>query len=105
MADYIDSPYIILEHHYRRWDPHLCQWGRFDKIPDACVYGPHNDLLSQMYKHFHDSLIRYLLDLHLYDVVMYFCDPYFVLMMFGRVQYKQWDPGIAWFQFWGKQEI
>ena len=25
--------------------------------------------------------------------------------MFGRVQYKQWDPGIAWFQFWGQQAI
>ena len=24
-------------------------------------------------------------------------------MIFLRVQYKQWDPGIAWFQFWGKQ--
>ena len=26
-------------------------------------------------------------------------------MRFGRVQYKQWDLGIAWFQFWGKQTI
>ena len=26
-------------------------------------------------------------------------------MVFGRTQYKQWDPGIAWFQFWGKQAI
>ena len=26
-------------------------------------------------------------------------------MMFGRVQYKQWDPGIAWFQLWGKQAV
>ena len=25
--------------------------------------------------------------------------------MFGGVQYKQWDLGIAWFQFWGKQAI
>ena len=25
--------------------------------------------------------------------------------MFGRVQYKQWDLGIAWFQFCGKQVV
>ena len=66
-------------------------------ILDGCVYVPHGDLLTRMYKHFHDSLTRYLLDVHLYDVVMYFHDQYFVLMMFGRVKYQQWDPGIAWF--------
>ena len=22
--------------------------------------------------------------------------------MFGRVKYKQWDPGFAWFEFWRK---
>ena len=84
------------------WDPHLCHWGGFDKIPDACVYGPHNDILSQMYKHFHDYLMRYLLDVHLYDVFMYFNDIFYVFMMFGREQYKQWDTGNVWFQFWGK---
>ena len=26
-------------------------------------------------------------------------------MMFGRVQYKQCDPGLSWFQFWGKQTV
>ena len=36
---------------------------------------------------------------------MYFNDPSFVLMMFERVQYKQWDPGIAWLQFLGQQEV
>ena len=25
--------------------------------------------------------------------------------MFGRVQYKQWDLGIALFQFWGQQAV
>ena len=25
--------------------------------------------------------------------------------MFGRVQYKQWDSGIAWFQFCWKQAV
>ena len=100
MADYIDAPYILLEKHYRTWDPHLSHWGRFDTTPYACVYGPHNDLLSHMYKHFNDSLIMHLLDVHLYDVVMYFHDLYFVLMMFGRVcsedfsslQEQEWLP-------------
>ena len=36
---------------------------------------------------------------------MYFDDIYFVLMMFEMMQYKQWDPDIAWFQFWGQQEV
>ena len=57
-------------------------------------------------KKFHDSLMRYLLDVHLYDVVMYFHDLYFVLMMFGRVQYKKWDPGISWFHLtWSSSSI
>ena len=105
MVDYIDVHYIFLEQHYRTWDPHLFHWGISDIIAYACVYGPHGDLLTSMYKHFHDSFMRYLLDVHLYDVVMYFNDLYFVLMMFIRVQYKQWDPGIAWFQFWKQQAV
>ena len=68
--------------------------------------GPHDDLLTWMYKHFHDSLMRNLLDVLFYDVVMYFHDLYFVLMMFGRVQYQQWDPGIAWFHLtWSSSSI
>ena len=70
MNNYLDAPYILLEQHYRTWDPHLCQWGKFDKIPNACVYVPHNDLLSQMYKHFHDFLVRHLLDVNSYYVVI-----------------------------------
>ena len=93
----IDAHYIFLEKHYWTWDPHLCHWIRFQWSFYACVYGPHGDLLTWMYKHFHDSLMRYLLDVHLYDAFMYFRDLYFVIMMFGRVQYQQWDPGIAWF--------
>ena len=59
-----------------------------------------------MYKHFHDSMMRHLLDVHLYDVVMYFHDLYFVLMMFGRVQYQQWDPGISLFHLtWSSSSI
>ena len=69
------------------------------------MYGPHDDLLTWMYNHFNDSLMRYLCDVHLYDVFIYFHNLYFVLMMFGRVQYKQCDPGIAWFQFWGQQVV
>ena len=62
----------------------------------VCI-GPHDDILTWVYKNFHDYLMRYILDVHFYDVVMCFHDIYFVLMMFGRVQYQQWDPGIAWF--------
>ena len=68
MDDYIDAHYIFLEHHYGTWDPNLCHWGRFDIILDACVYGKHGDLLTWMYNHIHDSLTRYLLNAHLYDV-------------------------------------
>ena len=89
MADYyLDSYYIILEKHYRSWDPHLFHWRRYDIILDACLYGPHGYLLTRMYNHFHDFLMRYLIDPHLYDVVMYFYDLYFVPMMFGRVKYQ-----------------
>ena len=101
MADYLDACYILLEKNYRTWYPHLCNCRIFDIILYAYVYGEHDDLLTWMYNHFHDSLMRYLRDVHLYDVVMYFDDLYFSLMMFGRMQYKQWDPGIDWFQFWG----
>ena len=106
MDDYIDAHYIFLEQHYGTWDPHLCHYDISDIIFDACVYGPHGDLLTWMYKHFHDSLMRYLLDVHLYDVFMYFHDLYFVLMMFGRVKYQQWDHGIAWFHLtWSSSSI
>ena len=94
-----------MEKDYGTLDPHLFHWGRSNIILDACVYGPHDDLLTWMYKHFHDPLMQYLLDEQFYDVVMYFNYLYFVLVMFGRVQYKQWDPGVSWFQFWGKQVV
>ena len=85
------------------------------------------------YKHFHDLLMRHLIDVHFYYDVMYFDDIYYVLMMFGimhtrkwdpiilfpngmgwralliGVQYKQWDPGIVFspidFKFFGKQAV
>ena len=66
MADYyFDASYILLEKHYRTWDPRLCHWRRFDIILNACVYGPHDNLLTWMYKHFHDPLMRYLVDVQL----------------------------------------
>ena len=78
--------------------------------------------------------MRHLLDVYFYYVVMHFNDIYYVLMMFGRihtrkwdpviifpngmgwrallivgVQYKQWDPGIVFspidFIFLGKQAV
>ena len=70
MDDYLDAHYYFLEQHYGTWDPDLCQWGRYDIILYAYVYGIHDDLLTWMYKHFHDSLMRYLIDVHLYDVVI-----------------------------------
>ena len=46
MADYFDAYYIILEYYYRTWDPCLCHLRRYDIILDACVCGPHDDLLT-----------------------------------------------------------
>ena len=70
------------------------------------MYVPHGDLLTWMYNHFHDYFMRYHLDVHLYDVLMYFHDLYFLLMMFERVQYQQWDLGIALFRLaWGSSPI
>ena len=89
MTDYyFYASYIILEKHYRTWDPHLCHWGKFHIIPYACVYGPHDYLLTWMYKHFHYYLMRLLLDVHLYDVLMLSHDLYFVLEIFmkGAIQ-------------------
>ena len=86
MADYyFYASYNLLEQHYSTWDPHLCHWSRFDIILDVYVYGPHDDLFTWMYKKFHDPLMRYLIDVRLYDLVMYFNDLSFVLMMFERV--------------------
>ena len=49
---------------------------------------------------------QYLIHVHVYDVVMFFHDLYFVLLMFGRVQYKEWDPCIAWFHLtWSNNSI
>ena len=90
MADYyFDPSHILLDNPYRKWDPHLCYWSIFDIILDACVYGTHDDLLNWMYNKFHDPLMRDLLDVQLYDVVMYFNDLSLVLMMYRTTQYKQ----------------
>ena len=106
MTYYIDVEYIFLEKHYRKWDPHMCHWGISNIILFLCVYGPHGDLITWMYKHFHDSLMRYLLGVNLYGVFMYFHDIFFVLMMFGRVKDQKWDPGIYVFHItWTSSSI
>ena len=75
MVDYyFDGSYILLEQHYRTWDPHIFHWDISNIILDACVYGPYDYLLTWMYKHFHDSLMRYLINVQLYDVVICFHD-------------------------------
>ena len=35
---YFDAYYIILEKHYRTWDPHLCHWRIFDWSLEACMH-------------------------------------------------------------------
>ena len=55
---YFDASYILLEKHYRTWAPHLCHWSIFHIILDACVYGPHGDVPTYIYKKIHDSLMR-----------------------------------------------
>ena len=95
MANYIDAHYIFLELNYGTLDPHLCHLGRSYIILDACVCGPHGDLLTWMYKNFYDSLMRYLLDVHLYDVFMYFYVSICMIMMYGRMHSRNWDPGIS----------
>ena len=32
MVEYFDAYHILLEQHYRTWDPHLCHWSKFDII-------------------------------------------------------------------------
>ena len=91
---YFDAYHILWEHHYRTWDPHLCRWIRFDWSLEACMHLANGSLLTGRYKHFHDFLVRLLLDVHSYYVVMYFDDIYYVLMMFGIIHTIKWDPRI-----------
>ena len=51
-------------------------------------------LLTWRYKHLHEFLMRHLLDVVFYYVVMYFDDINYVIMMFGRMHTRKWDPGI-----------
>ena len=50
-------------------------------------------LLTWRYKHLHEFLMRHLLDVVFYYVVMYFDDINYVIMMFGRMHTRKWDPG------------
>ena len=51
-------------------------------------------LLIGRYKHFHDFLMRHLLDVHFYYVVVYFDYIYYVLMIFVIMHTLKWDPRI-----------
>ena len=65
MADYyFDAYYIIWEQNYRTWDPHQCDWSIFDWSLEACMHLENGNLLTGRYKHFHDFLVRHLLDVH-----------------------------------------
>ena len=75
-------------------EPHLCHWIRFDWSLEACMNLANGSLLTWRYKHFHDFLMRHLLDVSFYYVVMYFDDIYYVLMIFGRIHTINWDLGI-----------
>ena len=70
MAEYFDAYHILLEQHYRTWDLHLCRWRRFDWSFEACMHLANGGILTWRYKHFHDFLMRHLLDVHFYYVVM-----------------------------------
>ena len=102
MAEYFDAYHILLEQNYRTWDPHLCHWSRFYWTLEACMHLENGGLLTWRYKHFHDFLMRHLLDVLFYYVVMNFDDIYYVLMMFGRMHTRKWDPiilfpnGMGW---------
>ena len=102
MVDYIDAHYIFLEQHYGTWNLHLCHWRRFYWSLEACMHLENGGLLTWRYKHFQDFLMRQLLDVHIYYVVMYFDDIYYVLMMFGIIHTRKWDPiilfphGMGW---------
>ena len=94
MAEYFDAYHILLENNYRTWDPHLFHWIMFDWSLEACTHLENGGLLTRRYKHFHDFLMRHLLDVLFYYGVMYFDDIYYVLMIFGRMHTRKWDLGI-----------
>ena len=94
MADYIDAHYISLEQNNGTWDTHLRHWSRFDWSVEACMHLENGSLLIGSYKHFHDFLVRHLLDVQSHYVFIYFDDIYYALMMFGRMHTRKWDSGI-----------
>ena len=105
MAEYFDAYHILLEQHYRIWDPHLCHWSRFDWSLEACMHLANGGLLTWRYKHFHDFSMRNLLDVHFYYVIMSFDDIYYVLMMFGRIHTRKWDPRILFPNGMGRRAL
>ena len=94
MAEYFDAYHIPLEQNYRTWDPHLCHWIIFYWSLEACMHLENDGLLTWRYKNFHDFLMRHLIDVHFYYVFMCINDIYYVLMMFGRMHTRKWDPVI-----------
>ena len=94
MDEYFDAYHILLEHNYRTWDPHLYHWSRFDWSLEFCMHLENGVLLTWRYKHLHDFLMRHLLDVIFYYVGIYFYYIYYVLMMFGRMHTRNWDPRI-----------
>ena len=49
--------------------------------------------------------MRHLLDVHIYYVVMYFDDIYYVLMIFGIMHIIKWDPRISFPNGMGWREL
>ena len=92
MDEFFYAYHILLEQHYKTWDPHLCHWSRFEWSLEACMYLENGSLLTGRYKNFHDFLVRHLPDVHYYYVVLYFDDIYYALMMFVRMHTRKWDP-------------
>ena len=92
MAEYFDAYHFLLDQNYRIWDTHLCHWSKIDWSLEACMYLANGSLLTGRYNHFHDFLVRHLLDVHYYYVVIYFYDIYYAIMMFGRMHTRKWDP-------------
>ena len=105
MDEYFDAYHILLEQNYRTRDPHICHWRRFDWSREACMHLENGVLLTWRYKHFHDFLMRHLLDVHFYYVVMYFDYIYYVLMMFGIIHTRKWDPIILFPNGMGWREL
>ena len=100
MAEYFDAYHILLEQNCRTWDPHLFHYSIFDWSFETCMHLENGGLLTWKYKRFHDFLMRHLLDVHFNYVFMYFDDIYYVLMIFGIINTRKWNPYILFRMVW-----